>query len=311
LIGSGGYGWGTDASLLHTCALVHQGHHIYCNTLQHTATHHTPQRYTSFTHLPRTRACTLYIGSIEPLIRTCALIHKSTEEHICGVVCCSVLQCVAVCCSVLQCVAVCCSVSLIHTHALIHKSSFPSPFLSVLMSLIHKSTEEHICRVVCCSVLQCVAVYVMSLIHKSTCANEGHMCYVQARARIREALCVAVCCSMPWVLRHVAACCSVLQCVAVCCSICDVHIGEALCVAVCCSMLWMLRCVAACCSMLQCVAVCCSMPWMLLCVAMCCNVLQCVAVYVMCISGRLSLYVAVCCSVLQCVAVYIMCISEL
>ena len=27
-----------------------------------------------------------------------------------GIVCCSVLQCVAACCSVLQCVAVCCSV---------------------------------------------------------------------------------------------------------------------------------------------------------------------------------------------------------
>ena len=44
-----------------------------------------------------------------------------------GVVCCSVLQCVAVCCSVLQCVAVCCSVLQ--------------------------------CVVMCCSVLQCVAVW--------------------------------------------------------------------------------------------------------------------------------------------------------
>jgi len=41
-----------------------------------------------------------------------------------GIVCCSVLQCVAVCCSVLQCVAVCCSVLQ--------------------------------CVAVCCSVLQCV-----------------------------------------------------------------------------------------------------------------------------------------------------------
>jgi len=249
--------------------------------LQHTATHcntpHTTEIY--IVHTPAAHTCLHIIYRFHmSLIRTCALIHKSTEEHICGVVCCSVLQCVAVCCSVLQCVAVCCSVSLIHTHALIHKSSFPSPFLSVLMSLIHKSTEEHICRVVCCSVLQCVAVYVMSLIHKSTCANEGHMCYVQARARIREALCVAVCCSMPWVLRHVAACCSVLQCVAVCCSICDVHIGEALCVAVCCSMLWMLRCVAACCSMLQCVAVCCSVLQYAVDASVCCSMLQGVTV---------------------------------
>ena len=75
---------------------------------------------------------------------------------------------------------------------------------------------------VCCSVLQCVAVNVLQ--------------------------CVAVCCS-----ECVAVCCSVLQCVAVCCSEC---------VAVCCSVLqcvWLSRhplCVAV--SVLQYVAVCCS-----------------------------------------------------
>jgi len=58
----------------------------------------------------------------------------------------------------------------------------------------------------CCSVLQCVAVYCSVL------------------------QCVAVCCS---VLQRVAACCNVLQCVALCCSVLQ-------CVAVCCSV-WSLH----------------------------------------------------------------------
>jgi len=73
---------------------------------------------------------------------------------------------------------------------------------------------------VCCSVLQCVAVWYSVV------------------------LCVAVCCS---VLQCVAVCCRVLQCVAMWCSVVQ-------CGAVCCSVL---QCVAVCCSVLQCVAVCC------------------------------------------------------
>ena len=62
---------------------------------------------------------------------------------------------------------------------------------------------QRMTHLVCCSVLQCVAV----------------CCSVLQ--------CVAVCCS---VLQCVAVCCSVLQCAAVCCIVLQ-------CVAVCCSVL--------------------------------------------------------------------------
>ena len=97
---------------------------------------------------------------------------------------------------------------------------------------------------VCCSVMQCVAVWCSVL------------------------QCDAVWCS---VLQCVAVCCSVLQCVAVCCSVLQ-------CVAVWCSVL---QCVAVCCSALQCVAiytVCCRMTQYLQGDAVCCSVLQYVAV---------------------------------
>jgi len=59
------------------------------------------------------------------------------------------------------------------------------------------------CVAVCCSVLQCVAVY------------QERSCTLVLQARI-IAIYVAVCCS---VLQCVAVCCSVLQCVAVCSSV--------------------------------------------------------------------------------------------
>jgi len=59
----------------------------------------------------------------------------------CGVVCCSVLQCVAVCCSVLQCIAMCCSV-------------LP-------------------CVAVCCRALQCVAVYWSVLHCVAVCCSDS------------------------------------------------------------------------------------------------------------------------------------------
>jgi len=88
-------------------------------------------------------------------------------------------------------------------------------------------------------------------------------------------------------LKHVAVCCSVLQCVAECFGVlqsdtqCDYR-GEEKnfwqivsfhgCVAVCCSVM---QCVAVCCSALQCVALYCSM---LQCCAVLCSVVQCCAV---------------------------------
>jgi len=70
--------------------------------------------------------------------------------------------------------------------------------------------------------------------------------------------CVAVCCSVCSVLQCVAVCCSVLQCAAVCCSVLQcvaVYCSVLQCVAMCCSML---QCGAARCNVLQCAAVCCS-----------------------------------------------------
>jgi len=82
------------------------------------------------------------------------------------------------------------------------------------------------CVAVCCSVLQCVAVSVGTLI---TPQNASHQ-----TSHVR---CVCVC-DVLW---------CVLQCIAVCCRVQGV--------TVCCSVL---QCVAVCCSVLQCVAVCCS-----------------------------------------------------
>jgi len=107
----------------------------------------------------------------------------------CGVMCCSVLQCVAVCCtcwyisvlpccSVMQCVAVCCSVlhMLIHiSAAMLHDThvdiqSRDTHEYEWVMAHIWRSHVIHIsasmlaaveavsCGVICCSLLQCVAV---------------------------------------------------------------------------------------------------------------------------------------------------------
>ena len=86
--------------------------------------------------------------------------------------------------------------------------------------------------ILCCSVLQCVAV------------------------RFSALQCVVVCCS---VLQCVAVCCSVLQCVAVCCSALQkCSRGPSVSHSANQVMHSVLQCVAVCCSVLQCVAVCCS-----------------------------------------------------
>ena len=105
--------------------------------------------------------------------------------------------------------------------------------------------------VVCCSVLQCVAVCcsVYSITCESSCMASRHE-YIPAMQY------AAVCCS---VLQCVAVCCSVLQCIfhhlriLLYCFETRVHIGElfenhALVV---------LQCVAVCCSVLQRDEVCC------------------------------------------------------
>ena len=88
---------------------------------------------------------------------------------------------------------------------------------------------------VCCSVLQSVAVCCSVCLYLELCLDlDLNGLTVHSGG---------LCCS---VLQCVAVCCSVLQCVAVCCSVLQ-------CVAVCCSVL---QCVAVYCSVLQCVAVC-------------------------------------------------------
>jgi len=94
----------------HTCLSHVLAFNIYVKYGPHSHTcpdsqERTCEGGTYILHTPAPHTCLhiIYMCHMS-LIRTCALIHKSTEEHICRVVCCSVLQCVAVCCSVLQCV---------------------------------------------------------------------------------------------------------------------------------------------------------------------------------------------------------------
>jgi len=114
---------------------------------------------------------------------------------------------------------------------------------------------------VCCSMLQCVALW-CSMLHFESLPR-----LVLCRGR--------VCCS---VLQYIAVCCSVLYYVAVARVFRDSSFAVA-------------KCVAVCCSILQCVAVCCSMSQsqrllrLILCRGrVCCSVLQCVAVSTYCFS---------------------------
>ena len=75
--------------------------------------------------------------------------------------------------------------------------------------------------VVCCSVLQCVAVCCSYLTIKAEVSHAFGFCHGYVLQ------CVAVCCS---VLQCVVACCSVLQRVAVCCNVLQ-------CVVACCNVL--------------------------------------------------------------------------
>ena len=151
------------------CVAVRRSYH--CNAPQHTATHCNTLQYTA-THCNTT---TYYnalqhtnMGTRMWEIAFCCIWVLHSEMHYGDtkqfrVVCCSMLQSVAVCCSLLYSVAVCCK-----THRML---VLPGPFYLTYLKCV-----------VCCSVLQCVAV----------------------------------CCR---VLQCVAVCCSVLPCVAVCCSV--------------------------------------------------------------------------------------------
>jgi len=114
----------------------------------------------------------------------------------------------------LQCVVMCCSLR-------IGRQVWSTCFELVLM---------------CCSVLQCIAVCL------SVCIASIHVLQPHVLQR------VAACCCH--VLQRVAACCSVLQCIAVCLSVCiaSIHVLQPHVLQ---------RVVAMCCSVLQRVAVAC------------------------------------------------------
>jgi len=176
----------------------------HCNILQHTECNAVRHAATNCNKLTATHCSTLQHTHHNALQHTATL--QDWMQH------------TATHCNTLQ-----------HTATLQEHSARPSHLQADIFKsqLAIQVTELHDfvlqCVVVCCSVLQCVAV-----------------CYIQ---------CVAVCCSAryasDWRACHcVAVCCSVLH--SVCCSVLQ-------CVAVWCSVL---QCVAVCCSVLQCVAVC-------------------------------------------------------
>jgi len=151
--------------------------------------------------------------------------------------------------------------------------------------LIHICDIAFLCSV-CCSVLQCVAVFErfcawrlvirdiplsLSLTHTHTHIHIWHASLICDMAF----LCYSV---LQCVQCFNTVCCSVLQCVAVCCS---VSIETARVVSLICAMAFL------CCSVLQCVAECCSVLY---------SVLQCV-------NRDGSCHDAESCSALQCVAV--------
>jgi len=95
--------------------------------------------------------------------------------------------------------------------------------------------------VVCCSVLQCVAVELRRCLVCRSYSARKYQFLLQ---------CVAVCCC---VLQRVQVCCSVLQCLTVCCSGSALLFSLPNCIGSKISVL-----VAVCRSVLQCVVVCCS-----------------------------------------------------
>ena len=75
---------------------------------------------------------------------------------------CSVLQCVPVCCSVLQYVAVCCIVAVCHVIVSLEGCGLKLICCSMLQ-----------CVAVCCSVLQCVAVRCSVLQYVAVCCQRA------------------------------------------------------------------------------------------------------------------------------------------
>jgi len=129
------------------------------------------------------RAC----YSVLQCVAVCCSVSHRTQSGVFRV-CCSVKQCVAVWSRVLQSVAVCCSLLQSVAVCCIELNGLSPRVQSQMISLCISNVSPK----VCCSVLQCFAVFCSVL------------------------QCVAVCCS---VSQCVAVCHSVLQCVVVCCNV--------------------------------------------------------------------------------------------
>jgi len=229
---------------------------------------------------------------VQPTGTVCCRLLQSVAD------CCSMLQHVAVWCSLVQSVAVCCSLlQSVATYRLTHDAWQVRDRLNTAesqtsqLALLLQSKNEELetvlartrrvtdagedlqCVAVCCSVLQCVAVFDVccSVILETVLAQTRRV--ADASEKMQR---VAVCCS---VLQCVAVCCSVLQSVAVSYSrLCSRELVASPMRVGGCSLL---QYVTLCCNALQCVAICCSVLQcgavrrsVLPCVAVCCNVLQ-------------------------------------
>jgi len=192
-------------------------------------------------------------------------------------------QCVAVRCSVLQYVVVRVS------NCSEKRSIMTPPPRGCLLIHMHSS----VCVALCCSVIQCVAVYYsVRCIVLQQLTNACWSRDYPAQPQIVSALLAAL---APAVLQYVAVCCNALQCVSMYCSnvashaciLCSICIFSALQQKIFSALLVIRICGAAmCCSVLQCAAVCCSV---LQCVAVCCSTVTSNA----CLSSYMSIFVVV------------------
>jgi len=131
---------------------------------------------------------------------------------------CRVLQGVAECCRVLQCVALYCSVlqHVVDTLRACSSSMTIGTLATAFFVSLMMCCSVLQCVAVCCSVLQCVAVYHSVLQHVAVTSRACSSSMSTGKLATAFSVPLMVRCS---VLQCVAVCCSVLQCVAACCSV--------------------------------------------------------------------------------------------
>ena len=150
----------------------------------------------------------------------CGWTSRPVHTHVCmplrcqwAAVCCSVLQCVAVCCSVLHCVPMCCSVlqrvavyrSVHAFEMVVSRSRMPYLLLqcvAVCFCVLQYDVAGF--HIVCCSVLQCIAVYRSMLQHSECYFSTWSLCHHPCHRDIT----LATHCN---ILQHTATHCNTLQ----------------------------------------------------------------------------------------------------